>query len=136
MAGGYKFIVGKQTAVRCCSSVGVNDDHDSRSSGWSVAVGPNMTREANMSPAGLPTHWANVGGGCSGGGGRTGLPRHTFLLRLSSASLLSEADTCEYFATPGCEVGSELLPIASVDVPVLEGSFDAVFVACSEVIHS
>ncbi len=106
-----------------------------------MAVGPKMTREANMGLEGSPTHWANVGGGCSGGGGRTGFACHTFLLRtillrLSSASLLSDTYTCEYFATPGCAVGSELLPIANVDVRVLEGSFDAVFVACSEVIHS
>ncbi len=118
---------------RCCSSVGVDDDHDSRSSVWSVAVGPTMTREANTGPEGLPTHWANLGRGCTCcsvhvGGGRTGVARHTFLLRLSSASLLSGTDTCEYFAMPGCVVGSELLPIANVDVQVLEGSFDAVFV--------
>ncbi len=60
MAGGYKFIMGKQTAVRCCSSIGVEDDHDSRSSGWSVAVGLKMTREANMGPEGSPTHWAGA----------------------------------------------------------------------------
>ena len=38
-------------------------------------------------------------------------------------------DTCEDFATPGCAVGSELLPIANVDIQVLEGRPDAVFVA-------
>ncbi len=38
------------------------------------------------------------------------------------------ADTCEYFAMPSCVVGSELLPIANVDVQVLDGSFDSVFV--------
>ncbi len=32
------------------------------------------------------------------------------------------------FATPGCAIGSDLHPIANVDVQVLEGSFDAVFV--------
>ncbi len=65
-----------------------------------------------------------------------GFARNTFLLCLSSATLLSDTDTCEYLAMPGCAVGSELLPNANVDVQVLEGSFDAVFVACSEVIHS
>ena len=112
--------------------VEVDDDHDFRSSGWSVAVCPKMTREANTGPEGSPTRWANVGRGCSGGGGRTRFLRNTFLLRLStcsSAALLSRTGTCEYFATPGCAVGSELLLIANVDVQVLEGSFDAVFVA-------
>ena len=93
-----------------------------------MAVGPKMTREANTGLEGSPTHWANVGGGCSGGGGSTGFVRHTFLLHLSSASLLSGTDTCKYFAMPCCAVGTELLPIANVDVQVLEGSFDAVFV--------
>ena len=37
--------------------------------------------------------------------------------------------TSEYFAMPVCAVGSELLPIANVDVQVLEGSFDVVFIA-------
>ncbi len=105
-------------------SIGVEDDHDSRSSGWSVAVGPKMNREANMPPPpppqGSPTHWANVGRGCSAGGGHTCFARHTFLLCLSSALLLSDMDTCEYLATPGCAVGSELLQIANVDVQVLE----------------
>ncbi len=104
----------------CCSFVGVDDDHDSRSSGWSVAVGPKMTRQANTGPEGSPTHWVNVGRGCSGGGCRTGFAHHTFLLCLSSASLLSVTDTCEYFAMPGCAVGSEMLPIAHVDVQVLD----------------
>ncbi len=107
----------------------MDDDHDSRSSGWSVAVGPKMTREANSGPAGSPTHWVNVGRGCSGGGGRTGFGRHTFLLWFSSFSLLSGTDTCEYFAMPGYAVGSELLPIANADIQVLDGRFDAVFVA-------
>ncbi len=99
-----------------------------------MAVGRKMTREAitgiDMGPEGSPAHWAKVGGGCSGGGGCMGFPCHTFLLRLSIATY-----TCEYFAMSGCAVGRELLPIANIDVQVLEGSFDAVFVACSEVIH-
>ena len=77
-----------------------------------------------MGPEGSPTHWAKVGGGCSGGGGRTGFACHTFLLRLSIGSLLSDTYTCEYFAMSGCAVGSELLTIANVDVQVLEGSFN------------
>ena len=88
-----------------------------------------MTTEANSGPEGSPTHWASVARGCNGGGGSKGFARHTFLLRLSSASLLSSTDTCEYFVMQGCAVGSKLLPIANVDVQVLERSFDAVFVA-------
>ncbi len=42
-----------------------------------------------------------VGSVHSGGEGSTGFARHTFLLRLSSASLLGGTDTCEYFAMPG-----------------------------------
>ncbi len=34
------------------SSVGVDEDHDSRSSGWSLDVGPERTREADSSPGG------------------------------------------------------------------------------------
>ncbi len=94
-----------------------------------MAVGPKMTREADSGQEGSPTHWASVGGYCSGGGGSTGFARHTFMLRLSSASLLSGTGTCEDFATPGCAFVSELLPIANVDVQVLEGSFEAVFAA-------
>ncbi len=51
------------------------------------------------------------------------------MLRLSSAPLLGGTDSCEYFAMPGCAVGNKLLPIANVDVQVLEGSYGAVFVA-------
>ena len=60
--------------------------------------------------------------------GKRGRGLYTFLLCLSSASLLSGTDTCEYFAMPGCAVGSKLLPIANVDVQVLEGNFDVVYV--------
>ncbi len=89
-----------------------------------------MTREPNSGPEGLPTHWESVGWGCSGGGSSTDFARHTFLLRLSSASLLGGMDTCEcFFAMPGCAVGRKLLPVANVEVQVLEGSFDAVFVS-------
>ncbi len=131
MAGGYKFIMGKQTAVRCCSSIGVEDDHDSRSSGWSVAVGPKMTREANTGKEGSPTLWANVGGD-------TRALRATCFCCASAGHRFSATWTYEYFdfAMLGCVVGSELLPIANIDVQVLEASFDVVFIACSEVIHS
>ncbi len=57
------------------------------------------------------------------------LARHMFLPHLSSALLLSSTGTCEDFITSGCAVGSKLLPIANADVQVLEGSFEAVFVA-------
>ncbi len=36
-----------------------------------MAVGPEMTREADLGPEGSPTHLASVGGCCSGGGGST-----------------------------------------------------------------
>ncbi len=58
-----------------------------------------------------------------------GFAQSTFLLHLSRVSLLSGTGTCEDFAMPGCAVGSKLLPVANVDVQVLEGSFEAVFVA-------
>ena len=70
-----------------------------------------------------------MGGCCSGGGGSTGFARHMFMLRLSSTSLLGGMGTCEDFATPHCAFVSELLPIANVDVQVVEGSLEAVFVA-------
>ncbi len=76
-----------------------------------------------------PTHWASVGGCFSGGGGSSNFACHTFLPRLSSALFLSGTGTCDDFAIPGYAVGRDLLPIASVDVQVLEGSFEAVFVA-------
>ncbi len=94
-----------------------------------MAVGAKMTREANSGPEGSPTHRASVGGSCSGGGGSMGFARHIFQLRLGSVLILSGMGTCEYFAMPGCAVGSELLPIANIDDLVLKGSFDAVFVA-------
>ncbi len=93
--------------------------------GW----GPKMTREADSGLDGAATHWASVGGHCSAGGSSMGFASHTFLLSLSSASLLSGMGTCEDFVTPGYMVGRELLPIANVDVQVLERSFEAVFVA-------
>ena len=82
-----------------------------------------------LGPEGSPTHWASMSGCCSGGGGSTGFAQQMFLLCLSSAPLLSGMGTCEDFAMPGCVVGSNLLPIASVNAEILEGSFEAVFVA-------
>ncbi len=58
-----------------------------------------------------------------------GFAHHTFLLCLSSVSLFYGMGRCEDFTMPDCAVGSELLPMANIDVRLLEESFEATFVA-------
>ncbi len=101
-----------------------------------MAVGPKMTREDNMGPEGSPHFGQTWAGAVAEVAAARALRATRFCCASAVRCFLSDTDTCEYFATPGCAVGSELLPIANVDVQVLEGSFDAVFVVCSEIIHS
>ncbi len=87
-----------------------------------MVVGPKMIREDDLGSEGSPTHlhigqaWAGIVVEVAAAHTRLCTPHsrvHTFLLHLSSASLLNGTSTCEDFAMPGCVVGSELLPIAN-----------------------